>query len=72
MLGWPWEGLFTKKREKGMRQKRKEMGVRKTARKGRKNKHGLWKGMLQGAMNRSDTEGHYKDEGREKPNHICP
>jgi hypothetical protein len=55
-----------------MRQKRKEMGVRKTARKGRKNKHGLWKGMLQGATNRSDTEGHYEDEGREKPNHICP
>lgn len=40
-----------------MRQKRKEMGVRKTARKGRKNKCGLWKGMVQGAMSRSDMEG---------------
>lgn len=48
------------------------MAVRKTARKGRKNKHGLWKGMLQGVVYRSDTEGPYKDEGREKPNHICP
>jgi hypothetical protein len=55
-----------------MRQKRKEMGVRKTARKGRKNKCGLWKGMLQDAVNRPDIEGPYKDEGREKPNHICP
>jgi hypothetical protein len=43
-----------KKGEKGIRQRRKEMGVRKTAGKGRKNKHGLWKGVLQGAMNRSD------------------
>ena len=46
------------------------MGVRQTARKGRKNKCGLWKGMLPGAMNRSDTEGPYKDEGRE--NQIIP
>jgi hypothetical protein len=60
-----------KKEEKRMRQKRKEMAVRKTARKGRKNKRGRWKGMLQGAVHRSDIEGPYKDEGRE-PNHICP
>jgi hypothetical protein len=48
-----------------MRQKRKEMAIKKRVRKGRKYKHGLWKGMLQGVVNRSDTEGPYKDEGRE-------
>jgi len=57
-------------KKKSMRQKRKEVGVRKTARKGRKNKCGLWKGMVWGVVNRSDTEGPYKDEGREKPNHM--
>ena len=64
--------VYKKGGEKSIRQKRKEMGIRKTARKGGKNKHGLWKGTLQGAVNRSDIEGSYKDEGREKPNHICP
>jgi hypothetical protein len=64
--------VYKKRGKKSMGQKRKEMGVTKTARKGRKNKCGLWKGMLQGAVNRSDIEGPCKDEGREKPNHICP
>ena len=57
--------VYKKGGKKSMRQKRKEMAVRKTARKGRKYKCGLWKGMLQGAVNRSDIEGPYKDEGRE-------
>jgi hypothetical protein len=54
--GGPGKGCL-KKREKSMMQKTKEMGVKETARKGRKYKHGLWKGKLQGIVNRSDTEG---------------
>lgn len=71
--GGPGKGCLQKRGEKkSMRQKRKEVGVRKTERIGRKNKCGLWKGMVRGAVNTSDTEGPYKEEGREKPNHICP
>jgi hypothetical protein len=68
--GGPGKGCL-QKWEKSMRQKRKEMGVKETVRKGSKYKHELWKGMLQGIVYRSDTERPNKDEGRENQI-ICP